>query len=159
MSDNKLTRWELPPSYCGAYWPDYYVFMGQNRDSDALTRSNFRTALASLGGETGEDDNGIMQCGVVRESHWACGWVEWIAIHVSAVRQVALAQQMLAALDDYPVLDEDDWSDLEYSEAMEYWDGMSLAGKVDFCRDCDVSIFAARRSSDLPDRLWEHLTA
>jgi hypothetical protein len=153
-----IQKWTLPDSYCGAEWPDYYVFLGQNRDSDALTRSNFRAALKRLGGETGEDDNGISLVTVVRESHWACGWIEWIAIHESNTAGIALANEMLEKIDDYPCLSEDDWSELEYTEAMEYWDGLSLSEKVDYCKDAKVSIFAARRSYDLPDRLYEMLT-
>ena len=69
-----LKRWTMPNSYFGAVWPNYYVFLGQHRDSDALTRSNFTCGLKALGGESETVE-------VVRESHWAVGWVEWIAIH------------------------------------------------------------------------------
>jgi hypothetical protein len=130
-----MQKWTLPDHYAGADWPGYYVFLGQNRDSDALTRSNFRVALKRLGGETGEDDNGISLVAVVRESHWACGWIEWIAIHESNLAAIKLADEMQADIDNYPVLDESDWSDLEYTEAMDYWDSMSLSCKVDYCRD------------------------
>lgn len=153
-----LAKWTLPDCYVGAEWEGYYVFLGQNRDSDALTRSNFRVALKRLGGETGEDDNGISLVTVVRESHWACGWIEWIAIHESNTAGVALANEMEESIDDYPCLSEDDWSELEYMEAMDYWDGLSLSEKVDYCRDAEVSVFVARRSYDLPDRLYEMLT-
>jgi hypothetical protein len=43
MPKAELTRWNRPDHYMGAEWPEYFVFLGQNRDSDALTRSNFRT--------------------------------------------------------------------------------------------------------------------
>ncbi len=146
-----MELWTMPSCYVGAVWPATYVFLGQNRDSDAITRSNFRVALKRLGGESETVQ-------VVRESHWACGWVEWIAIHQDDEKAVTLANEMLKSIEDYPVLDESDWSDLEYTEAMEFWDSMSLSMKVDYCRDAKVSVFAARRNSDLPEALYESLT-
>jgi len=35
-----LNKWTTPESYFGDSWFDYYVFLGQNRDSDTLTQSN-----------------------------------------------------------------------------------------------------------------------
>jgi hypothetical protein len=103
------------------------------------------------------DDEDSVQ--IVRENHWAVGWVEWIAIHKSNVAAIEAAKFLCNKANDYPVLNESDWSELEYTQAMDYWDSMSLSEKVRFCADCNVSIFAARRSSDLPDRLYERLTA
>lgn len=176
-----LKLWTRPDYYMGATWPDYFVFLGKNRDSDVLTRSNFRTGMARLeklektfsveerspkcvncSGDNCEEcsGDGTVPCIVnPYESHWACGHVEWIGIHKdSPVALLDAAEEMLASIGDYPCLDESDWSDLEYTEAMSFWDSMSLSMKVDYCRDADVSIFAARRSSDLPDRLYESLT-
>jgi hypothetical protein len=50
----KLTRWKTPDSYFGAEWPEYYVFLSQHRDSDALTRSNFICGLEAIGGGASE---------------------------------------------------------------------------------------------------------
>jgi len=154
-----VNLWTLPDSYCGASWPDYYIFLGQNRDSSALQRSNFRVALERLGGETGEDDNGISLVTVVRESHWACGWIEWIAIHKTATEQIKLAEEMESKLEDYPVLCEDDWSNLEYEEAMSYWESLSLENRIEMCAEKGVSIFVARRTYDLPDAIYNSLIA
>ena len=67
-----LERWSMPPSYFGASWADYYsAGVGQSRDSDCLEQSNFALMLEAL---RGESETVI----VVRESHWAVGWVEWI---------------------------------------------------------------------------------
>ena len=72
-----LKRWERPKDYFGAEWSRYYsAGVGQSRDSDCLEQSNFAVMLEALGGET-------ETVVVVRESHWAVGWVEWIAIHQS----------------------------------------------------------------------------
>jgi hypothetical protein len=87
-----LCRWSKPPNYFGAAWPDYYSSsVGQSRDSDALERSNFECMLNALGGET---ETVI----VVRETHWAVGWVEWIAIHESDDKALKIADDITGKL-------------------------------------------------------------
>lgn len=130
-----LTRWKMPEHYAGEVWPEYFVFLGQHRDSDALTRSNFTCALRAIGGEAQ----------VVRERHWAVGWVEWIAIHQDDTETLARASAIAERLADYPVLDEDHFSELEYSEACDYWASMSVRERVSIAREQGVSIFVARR--------------
>ncbi len=88
-----LSRWTHPSNYMGASWPDYYVFLGRTRDSDALGRANFDGGLKAIGGEqTADDDTPLVA--VVEESHWACGWVQWIAIHESATEALQAADQL-----------------------------------------------------------------
>lgn len=134
----KLSKWTRPDSYYGAEWPEYFVFLEQNRDSDSLSRSNFMCALDAIGGESDTVT-------VVRERHWAVGWIEWIAIHESDLTAVDKAQAILDALDDYPVVNEDHWSELEWNEASEYWERMSVRERAEYCKRAEVSIFAARR--------------
>lgn len=111
----RLERWTLPRDYFGAEWPDYYsAGVGRSRDSDCLEESNFDAMLAELGGESDTVH-------VVRESHWAVGWVEWIAIHESDEQALRAADAMQARLEDYPVLDEDDWSRRELEECERVW--------------------------------------
>jgi hypothetical protein len=79
--------------------------------------------LAALGGES---ETVI----VVRESHWAVGWVEWIAVHASDTRALEECDRLLARLENYPVLDEDDFSEREWNAAAEYWDAASPRERV-----------------------------
>lgn len=146
----RLERWKLPEYYVGADWPEWYVGLGQARDSDSLTRSNFICFLEALGGES-------LTVRVIRERHWAVGWVEWIGIHDSATEALKIADSIMKDLDGYPVVNEDHWAQLEWDEAHEYWERMSLRERVEWCRDCGVSIFAARRGNDLPDVICERL--
>ena len=132
-----LAKWSRPDSYYGAEWPEYYVFLGQHRDSDALTRSNFECGLEALGGESDTVQ-------VVREGHWAVGWVEWIAIHESDVDSLKKADEMLCHLSDYPVLNESHFSELEYQEAENYWQQMPIKYRVELCQEAGVCVFAAR---------------
>ena len=113
----KLDKWTMPDSYFGATWEGYYVFIGQNRDSDCLGRSNFRSALEAIGGES-ETEEGVQ---VVREGHWACGWIEWIAIPFGPSKAIAIANEIAEGLEGYPVVNEDDLTELETEEADEVW--------------------------------------
>lgn len=151
-------RWTMPDSYFGETWPDYFRSgFGQHRDSDALTRSNFIVALKELGGET-------ETVFIVRESHWAVGWIEWIAIHADDAKALETATRLNAKVADHPALSEDHWSELEWNEARDYWERMSVKERVDMIRSsrCSASIFAARRPSlpeDADGSLFDYLRA
>ena len=111
----RLNRWTMPDHYFGAKWPEYFsAGVGQSRDSDALERSNFACMLRAIGGESDTIH-------VVREGHWAVGWVEWIAIHESDAAALEIADEIRKALDDYPVIDESDWSEREDEDAQQTW--------------------------------------
>lgn len=115
MELKHINRWTMPANYAGETWPDYYsAGVGQSRDSDALEQSNFAAMLKAIGGES---ETVI----VVRESHWAVGWVEWIAIHESDESALFWADHTMGELADYPVLDEDDLSRREQDEANDLW--------------------------------------
>lgn len=96
-----LKPWSLPGHYFGAKWLDYFVGLSRTRDSDPLEESNFHCFLAMIGGES-------LTVKSVRESHWACGWIEWIAIHKQDTKALELADELVGNLADYPILDEDD---------------------------------------------------
>lgn len=115
MTYENIKKWTRPDHYAGAEWPEYYSSgVGQSRDSDALERSNFVSMLKALGGES---DTVI----VVREGHWAVGWIEWIAIHESDEKALTEADEIMGALADYPVIDDSHWSETESEEANEVW--------------------------------------
>ena len=110
-----LKLWTMPSNYFGEVWPAYYSSgVGQSRDSDALERSNFKCMLAAIGGES-------ETVTVVRESHWAVGWIEWIAIRQDDSGALKIADKIKADLEDYPVVDENDYSETEMEEANEVW--------------------------------------
>jgi len=115
LSRVALKLWEHPADYMGEDYPDYYVGPGQSRDSDALERSNFKSALEMLGGEK----DGVI---VARFNHWAVGWVESILVHKDAKEKVAILQDIENKMADYPVLDEDDYSETETEEYREDYD-------------------------------------
>lgn len=111
--------------------------VGQNRDSGTLARSNFMTALDMLGGESDT-------CEVHRFNHWAVGWLEIIIVEPSMESR---AQDIQNSLDNYPILNEEHHSQLEYEAACEYWESMRVKDRLEYCQRYKVSIFAARRDS------------
>ena len=109
-----LTPWTVPDSWFGKHWHGWFVGLSQHRDSDALDRSNFRAALEALSGESETVQ-------VVREGHWAVGWIEWIAIEGSDLQALRTQYEIEGSLQHYPVLDEMDFSEEEAEEANEVW--------------------------------------
>lgn len=141
-----IKRWTMPDSYAGAEWPDYYVFLGRHRDSDALTRANFDAGLKAIGGEQGElaiagegslfAKRGNPLVAIVSENHWAVGWVEWIAIHESATQALQIADKIKGELEDYPVVDEELWSQYEHEETNETWKNcFDPMGRIKYIRE------------------------
>ncbi|RJQ79963.1 hypothetical protein D5S17_09330 [Pseudonocardiaceae bacterium YIM PH 21723] len=138
---------------CFLYYGDTDLFgswgllpFGQHRDSGSLDRSNYRTILADLQGTAVHDDpdgdgaeNSTEFVDDFRSSHWLVGWSEQIMCRVlidpnglieidNLTRTFCRSVEIQHALADYPIFDESDWSELEYTECMEAfestWSGM-----------------------------------
>lgn len=119
-----LKLWTMPDYYVGEVWPaTYSAGVGQSRDSSALERSNFTCMLEAIGGES-------ETVTVVRESHWAVGWIEWIAINQDDDKALEAADKIKASLEDYPVVNDGHLSELEWTEAADYWESLSPRYKV-----------------------------
>lgn len=88
--------------------------VSQTRDSGPLDRSNFECFVAALGGES-ED------CQIHRFGHWGPGWFEIVLINPANSELVKRAEEMESSLADYPVLNEEDFSQKEHDEANEIW--------------------------------------
>jgi len=137
--------------------------VSQTRDSGTIDRSNFRVCLRQLGGESDTVQ-------VHRFGHWGPGWYEIIVIDPADETAVAAAVGIETRLADYPILDEDDHSELEHQETTDYWAQCSVADRVRYISrandnvpdDWRIPVFAARRNEipeDPAGRLWERLTA
>ena len=125
----------MPKCYVGATWEGWFVFLWQNRDSDCLTRSNFQCAMERLKPlSTDLETEEMPSVQIVSENHWAVGWVEWIAIHESNAPAIAEAEAMLEKLENYPALNEDHWSKLEFDAFCEAWNSY---GHREFVRELE----------------------
>ena len=134
-----LKRWTMPGSYVGATWDDYYVApVGRSRDSSCLEESNWSAQSAVLNpAEIDDAPEGFVPASPVsiRESHWAVGWVEWVAIHETNEAALRAADKLAERLNGYPVLDEEDWSNREHAEAETVWrDCYRPAERIEYVR-------------------------
>ena len=86
------------------------------RDSDALSRSNWRVVLAALQRAAGESED----IEVHRFGHWGCGWLEICLIRPGTTAQKE-ADRWKRKLEDYPIASEDDLSREEAEEADLTW--------------------------------------
>lgn len=108
----KEYRWKYADNYCGEDFSEYIQGCGQNRDSNILTQSNFGTLLDLLGGES-------KTVIILRSGHWACGWVEQILVHESDKKSLGILLKVHTTLEDYPILDDDDFNEREQEEREE----------------------------------------
>ena len=147
MNDYDLPQWEHPRDY-GGFSPDGdYLIAAQNRDSDALERSNFDRIKADLEAfdERLQSDDCEYYVYTFTANHWAVGWVEYLLIKQDAPDALQRqAYEILGALSDYPVYDESHFSELEFNEASEYWEQLPVSERVELCQRFNCNIFSAR---------------
>lgn len=101
-----------------AFLPDRQNWLlapsSQTRDSGALDRSNFNTMeklLKDVDPNSQDHENH-------RFGHWGPGWFELLIIRPGSTCQ-QVAENAATALAEYPVLDEEDFSNREFEEACE----------------------------------------
>lgn len=117
VTEEKLQLWKRASNYSGEDLTDYYVGPSKHRDSDALEQSNFDSTLKMLGGEDGE------KVRADRFGHWGVGWLEQIFVHKDAADKVEILKKVLAGLEDYPVVDDDDFYERERQELDDTFEG------------------------------------
>lgn len=134
---------------------EWAVVLGHHRDSELLAESNYACALAELRALDRGDD--------VREesaSHWAVGWVESILVRIGSPacdRAVSMREQ----LEDYPGLNESDFSEREWEEYQDTlpeairWhlpdfsaDGRSIEEEERLEAEWEAAIYRALESAD-----------
>ena len=82
---------------------------GTHRDADTVTASNHRVLMAMLAAiDPDEEYHGIMHCG-----HWAVGWYDHVLVDPAHDALVACVGEAVCALASYPLLSDDDHSELE----------------------------------------------
>ncbi len=110
-----MQKWSRSENYIGESYFDYYVLLSRHRDSGLVEESNFWSALKALNGESDTVK-------VIRSSHWAVGWIEFILIHESDKVSVDKGNEIDKALDNYPILDEDAFGEMVTEKETEMHD-------------------------------------
>lgn len=80
----------------------------RNRDSKSLDLSNWDKQIERLGGEHSQ------RVQIHRFGHWACGWFEIVLINPRS-KKAKIGAEIEKQLENYPVLDEDDFSAREWN--------------------------------------------
>ena len=121
--------WDSYSNYMGEIpSKEWLVLLGKNRDSDILTNCNFDCALESLGGESETVE-------IFRFGHWACGWIEYLCVK-SGAESEKTALSIESQIEDYPVLDEEKFSDAETEEADRIWkDCYNTKDRIEYIRE------------------------
>jgi len=110
-----MQKWSRSENYIGETYYDYYVLLYRTRDSGLVEESNFWSALKALNGES-------KTVKVVRAKHWLCGWIEMILIHESDKDSIDKGNEIEKALENYPILDEDDFYERESEKETELFE-------------------------------------
>ncbi|MGH9890687.1 MAG: hypothetical protein ACREA0_01625 [bacterium] len=147
-----LELWKTPDSWFGKPWRGWYVGLDRTRDSGTLVNSNFECFLKTVGeasagkvvddSANGGDSSEIEAVYVVNEGHWACGWVEWIAVHESDDAALVVAEELMNSLENYPVLDEEHLTNLEFKAEDEAWNNWACQALVEAVKDEDLKEWA-----------------
>lgn len=161
---NNLSPYTRPSSYVGATWEGWFCGgFSCHRESDLLEKCNWETVVGELrarGVNIGEgvlgdslwtraDDDAQPDVVIVRESHCLVGWVSWLAVKPTAYTALAMLNQFVADVDDYPVLDDDAFSNLEWDTAADYWESLDWRDRLDYleCRGCSIGVSADWRDA------------
>jgi hypothetical protein len=124
------------------------VELGIHRDSATIYRSNYTVLQNRLYEIDADQDDWHTES----SSHWAVGWTENVVVRPQSKAHEIL-QQASIDIENYPLLDEEHYSELEHSEASDYWDSMSMEYRISDLDSNNESIFAARSDYyDLIDR-------
>lgn len=150
-----LTPWARP-RYYGGFSPDGdFLILSQHRDSPLLDRCNWEEACKSLKAEAFDGGSAQMadRSAVYhfRASHAAVGWVEYLLVRQDAPHEtLERAGEIVCALAEYPVLNEEALGRMELDTACERWEQASLRDRLYMLKRFNLPKFAARRDS-LPE--------
>lgn len=110
---SESTGFDSYANYSGPRLGDLVVVLSRSRDSEILEDSNFESALEMLGGVS-------RHVTVERSEHWGCGWIELILVNPKSAKHLKIAYKISQSLKDYPVLDNNDYSERESEYRSEY---------------------------------------
>lgn len=122
------------------------------RDCDRYNRSNFAVVKRML-------ESAGVTVEIVRYSHWVCGWIDHLLCEdTNESRELIL--KIRECHEDYPILDDDHHSQLEYDEIIEFWETCTVEDRAEYLREANINPYWAKDDTlpDDPDgRLWDSL--
>lgn len=137
FSQLNKTKWSKPDSYFG-HNPegDFVLYSLAGNMAQILDESNFecfKSAMEKAEKSLPPDDDREQLVTTWRASHWACGSVTYLMLSKAAPDDLKqAAEDILEGLAQYPVVNEDDYSERQYNAAGEYWDSLSAEEKKEY---------------------------
>jgi len=147
MDSNILTKWTTPANYFGFNPVGDYLLDSRCRDSSILVQHNFEAIRRLVGDE----------CYTFTVVHFANEWIEYLMLPEDASSgAIQAAEECTMALDDYPILDEEAYSQASYEATLELWEQSPLSDRIQWAKEAGVSIFAARHAVPVRD-IFEYI--
>lgn len=119
---------------------NWAVIYTHHRDSGLLDQSNAAVIAKAMQPFVDADDSDV---GAEQHSHWACGWIDGYSIRVFRNGEITEAfrtyHKLAERMDQYPILDEEDFSRREFEATLE---------------NIDLAAWKLKQGFDLPDE-WE----
>lgn len=170
-----LPIWTTPDSYFGFDPVGDYILYARNRDSSILSESNWFSIQKELEdlvknlpkpetrykkGYYGEDEE-LPSAWLYTwtASHWAVGWIEYLMVRKDAPQELLeKADEIYHFLkNQYPIWDENDYDARQDDAIYQWWKECNLKERIEYCRQTNVSIFAARREGEIPPDVYDYL--
>lgn len=98
----------------GDDYSGYYIVASTHRDADDIVSSNFSSIKKTL------DDKEIVYIDI-RFNHWVVGWIEQLMIHEGDDIGLSVAEELNVSIEDYPILDDDDYNERRNDRVYEYY--------------------------------------
>lgn len=146
MARTRMITLEEAHSVDAAYYgdrPEWLIAYRITRDAAILDLANWEAMQTRLGDAP--------EWTIERSGHWLVGWIDSLVVKPDSDAH-RLAEAMLEELADYPVLDDELFSDMETDATEKLWERMSLRERVDALKERGESIFAARCNAQA---LWD----
>ncbi len=107
---------EYPKNYLGDFPEGDYCIYCRSRDSECLEQSNYECILEVLK-EVDDEVYGF------RVNHFLVGWIEYVIVPFDSKEETLVkAVEILNALDQYCVYNEEHYAKLEQEKAQEIWE-------------------------------------
>ena len=172
MNDITMPTWKSPDSYFGFDPVGDYMFYMKTRDSEIMVESNFDRMLEDIRKFIAK--NNFPEPTVIVDkfdeelpsdwvytftaSHWGCSWVEYILVRKDAPEAIIeKADEIYHSVREYPVYDEDDYSERQDEAIYKYWGECSIKERIQYCKEAGDSIFAARHEDHIPEDVYYSL--
>ena len=93
---------------------------------------------------------------IISVGHWATD-IDILLVNPDS-KAGELAEGILSALADYPVLNDMHYSEMQHDAIYDAWETMSLSDRIYECSCAGVSIFGARDDHSIPERVYDQLS-